>query len=142
METGVDGQTSGGDLGLCIFEYVCAVCDCSDFHVCFVLEPFGVSDGPLSLHVERYLPATHGGGHCPALRAVEEDREYRSLIHTELCFEADGRMAPEWLPERSHDSGRQSNAAIDIGLKVARVGDDGTQVGELVNTFDIIVADM
>ena len=30
-----------------------AVCDCSDFHVCFVLEPFGVSDGPLSLHVER-----------------------------------------------------------------------------------------
>ena len=42
-------------------------------------------------------------------------------------------MAPEWLPERSHDSGRQSNAAVDIGLKVARVGDDGTQVGEFVN---------
>ena len=51
-------------------------------------------------------------------------------------------MAPEWLPERSHDSGRQSNAAIDIGLKVARVGDDGAQVGELVNKVDIIVADM
>ena len=51
-------------------------------------------------------------------------------------------MAPEWLPERSHDSGRQSNAAIDIGLKVARVGDDGTQVGELANKFDTIVADM
>ena len=49
-------------------------------------------------------------------------------------------MAPEWLPQRSHDSGRQSNAAVDIGLKVARVGDDGTQVGELVNKFDIIVA--
>ena len=30
-----------------------AVCECSDFHVCFVREPFGVSDGPLSLHVER-----------------------------------------------------------------------------------------
>ena len=30
-----------------------AVCECSDFHVCFVLEPFGVSDGPLSMHVER-----------------------------------------------------------------------------------------
>ena len=30
-----------------------AVCDCSDFHVCLVLEPFGVSDGPLSLHIER-----------------------------------------------------------------------------------------
>ena len=30
-----------------------AVCDCSDFHVCVVLEQFGVSDGPLSLHVER-----------------------------------------------------------------------------------------
>ena len=30
-----------------------AVCECSDFNVCFVLEPFGVSDGPLSLHVER-----------------------------------------------------------------------------------------
>ena len=28
-----------------------AVCDCSDVHVCFVLEPFG--HGPLSLHVER-----------------------------------------------------------------------------------------
>ena len=28
-----------------------AVCECSDFNVCFV--PFGVSDGPLSLHVER-----------------------------------------------------------------------------------------
>ena len=28
-----------------------AVCECSDFNVCFVLEPFGVSDGPLSLHV-------------------------------------------------------------------------------------------
>ena len=51
-------------------------------------------------------------------------------------------MAPEWLSERSHDSGRQSNAAVDIGLKVARVGDDGAQVGELVNKFDIIVADM
>ena len=52
-------------------------------------------------------------------------------------------MAPEWLPERSHDSGRQSNAANDIGLMVARVGDDGTRpVGELVNKFDIIVADM
>ena len=51
-------------------------------------------------------------------------------------------MAPEWLPERSHDSSRQSKAAVDIGSKVARVGDDGAQVGELVNTFDIIVADM
>ena len=29
-----------------------AVCECSD-NVCFVLDPFGVSDGPLSLHVER-----------------------------------------------------------------------------------------
>ena len=29
-----------------------AVCNYSDFHVCFILEPFGVSDGPLSLHVE------------------------------------------------------------------------------------------
>ena len=51
-------------------------------------------------------------------------------------------MAPSWLPERSHDSGRQSNAAVDIKLKVARVGDDGAHVGELVNKFDIIVADM
>ena len=73
---------------------------------------------------------------------IEEDREYQSLIHPELGFEADGGVAPEWLPERSHDSGRQSNAAVDIRLKVARVGDDGTQVGEFVNKFDIIVADM
>ena len=29
-----------------------AVCECSDFNVCFVLEPFGVSYGPLSLYVE------------------------------------------------------------------------------------------
>ena len=65
------GQTSGGDLRLYIFENRLAVCDCSDFHVCFVLEPFGVSDGPLNLHV-----------------------------------------------------------------------DDGTQVGELVNKFDMIVADV
>ena len=78
----------------------------------------------------------------PALRAVEEDREYRNLIHAELGFEADGGVAPEWLPERSHDSGRQSNAAVYIRLTVARVGDDGTQVGEFVNKFDIIVADM
>ena len=35
----------------------------------------------------------------------------------------------------------QSNAAVDIGLKFARVGGDGALVGELVNTFDIIVAD-
>ena len=67
-------------------------------------------------------------------------REYRSLIHADLGFEADGGVAPEWLPERSHDSGRQSNAAVDIGLKVVRVGDDGAQVGELVNKIDIIVA--
>ena len=26
-----------------------AVYECSDFNVCFVLEPFGVSDGPLCL---------------------------------------------------------------------------------------------
>ena len=51
-------------------------------------------------------------------------------------------MAPEWLPERLHDSGRQSNAAVYIRLEVTRVGDDGTQVGEFVNKFDIIVADM
>ena len=51
-------------------------------------------------------------------------------------------MAPEWLPEPSHDSDRQSNAAVDIRLKVARVVDDGTQVGEFVNKLDIIVADM
>ncbi len=57
--------------------------------------------------------------------AVEGDREYRSLIHAELGFEADGGVAPEWLPqERLHDSGRQSNAAVDIRLKVARVGDN------------------
>ena len=49
METGVDGQTSGGDLGL----YTLAFCECSDFHVCFVLEPFGVGNGQLSLLVER-----------------------------------------------------------------------------------------
>ena len=51
-------------------------------------------------------------------------------------------MAPEWLPERSHDSCRQSNVAVDIRLKVARVGDGGAQVGEFVNKFDMIVADM
>ncbi len=53
-------------------------------------------------------------------------------------------MAPQWLPKRSQDSGRQSNATVDIRLKVARVVDDGTQdqVGEFVNKFDIIVADM
>ena len=60
----------------------------------------------------------------------------------ELGFEADGRVAPKWLPQRSHDSCSQSNAVVDIRLKVARVGDDGTQVGELINKFDIIVADM
>ena len=32
-----------------------AVCECSDFNVCFVLEPFGVSDGPLSLHHPTYV---------------------------------------------------------------------------------------
>ena len=31
---------------------------------------------------------------------------------------------------------------VYIRLKVARVGDDGTRVGEFVNKFDIIVADM
>ena len=51
-------------------------------------------------------------------------------------------MAQEWLPERSHDSGSHSNAAVDVRLKVSRVGDDGTQVGDRVNKFDIIVADM
>ena len=51
-------------------------------------------------------------------------------------------MAPAWLPQRSHESGRQYNAAVDIGLKVTRVGDAGTQVGEFVNKVDIIVADM
>ena len=30
-----------------------AVCECSDFNVCFVLEPFCVSDGQLSMYVER-----------------------------------------------------------------------------------------
>ena len=29
-----------------------------------------------------------------------------------------------------------------LSLKVSRVPDDGTQVGEFVNKFDIIVADM
>ena len=54
METGVDVQTSGGDLGRYIFELNrLAVCECSDFNVCFVLEPFCISDGPLSLLVER-----------------------------------------------------------------------------------------
>ena len=53
-------------------------------------------------------PKPHDPPLGPALRAVEEDREYRSLIHAELGFEADGGVAPEWLPERSHDSGRQS----------------------------------
>ena len=43
----------------------------------------------------------------------------------ELGFEADEGVAPEWLPERSHDCGRQSNEAVDIGFKVTRVGDDG-----------------
>ena len=34
----------------------------------------------------------HGGRNLPALRAVWEDREYRSLIHTELGFEAVGKV--------------------------------------------------
>ena len=51
-------------------------------------------------------------------------------------------MAPEWLPQRSNYSGRQSNAAVDIRLKVAHVGDDGAQVGELVNKCGIVVADI
>ena len=46
-------------------------------------------------------------------------------------------MAPEWLPERSHDSGCQSNAAVDIGLKAPVL-----MMMELVNKIDIIVADM
>ena len=47
METGVDGQTSRSTLGYVSLNRL-AVCDCSDFHVCFVLEPYGVSDGPLA----------------------------------------------------------------------------------------------
>ena len=91
-----------------------AVCGCSDVHVCFVLGLFGVTDGPLSMHVERARPATRGGGNWPALRAVEEDREYRSLMPTELGFEADGGVAPEWLlPSPLHLSIRQS---IQIGV--------------------------
>ena len=67
---------------------------------------------------------------------------YQTVFFCLCSAQLDGGVAPEWLSERSHDSGRQSNAAVDIGLKVARVGDDGAQVGEFVNKFDIIVADM
>ena len=42
-------ETTLGDISLKRM----VACECSDFHVCFVLEPFGVSDGPLSLHVDR-----------------------------------------------------------------------------------------
>ena len=52
METGVDGQPAEATLGY-IYLNRLAVYDCLDFHVCFVLEPFGGSGGPLSLHVER-----------------------------------------------------------------------------------------
>ena len=51
VETGIDDQASGGDRDISLNRL--AVCECSDFNVCFVLEPFGVSDGSLSLHVER-----------------------------------------------------------------------------------------
>ena len=39
-----------------------AVCEYSGFNVCFALEPFCVSDGPLSLRVERAYPATPASG--------------------------------------------------------------------------------
>ena len=42
-------ETTLGDISL----KQLAVCECSDSHVCFVLEPFGVSVGPLILHFER-----------------------------------------------------------------------------------------
>ena len=45
-------KPAGATLGD-IFLNRLAVCECSDFNVCLVLEPFGVSDGPLSLHIER-----------------------------------------------------------------------------------------
>ena len=35
-----------------------------------------------------------------------------------------------------------ANPAVEIRLNVARVGDYGAQVGELVNKFEIIVAEM
>ena len=78
-----------------------AVYECSDFNVCFVLEPFDVSDGPMNLHVERAYPATQANGNWPALRAVEEDGEYRSLIYAELGFwrHSSIGVAPEWLLE-------------------------------------------
>ena len=55
METGVDGQTNGGDFGQYKLSTLnrLSLCQCSYFNVYFVVEPFGVGDGPLSLHVER-----------------------------------------------------------------------------------------
>ena len=53
MKTGVDvtkpAEATLGDISLNRL----AVCECSDINVYFLLEPFCVSDGPLSLHVER-----------------------------------------------------------------------------------------
>ena len=51
------------------------------------------SAGVASSMYEQHIVTT-----WPALRYVE-DREYRSLIHPELGFDADGRVAPEWLPQ-------------------------------------------
>ena len=46
-----------------------------------------------------------------------DSREYRSLIHAELCFEAEGELAPVWIIA-SCVTDRQSNAAVDIRLEV------------------------
>ena len=56
-------------------------------------------------------------------RLVEIDQHSEPLrrkVNTEACYSRSlisRLVAPECVPERSHDSGRQYNAAVDIGLK-------------------------
>ena len=78
--------------------------------------------------MERASPATKVGGNWPALRTIEEDIEYRSMVvheDRELGFEADGGVAPGWLPDRSRPP-IQCTGSYQLGGR--RVGDYGAQL--------------
>ena len=71
----------------------------------------------LSLHVEESKSLSrllYVGRKWPAVRAVKEDREYRRLIQMGLGFEADGRVASEWLHQSGCLSDRMTLSTIHI----------------------------
>ena len=105
------------------------LCPLSNLRVGDMLEPFHSLDPSEGTDVESVQPGRQGVVQGPGFSTVQEDRDDRGVVYSELGLSGDIAVSPQGSPEGLQDGGCQSSASVYLWFQVAGVEPRYLKVG-------------